>query len=296
MPKELVFVILTCLTRRNFLEAAAAFAAFSNLPRAHAAWDEERAVEPPPIDEFFVVPLRVHILTSIDVEELNCTLSDEDVGRILKKANGVWRVAGVHWGLETIIREPAARQGRFKLAQNPDGSAPLPVYRIVLPEDTRAFEGVHVYFIHKFPVNGVHMGGDFVIVQDAARLKPVEGGIDEPIPRVVSHELGHFLGLPHRQDRTNLLASGTTGVLLNTKEIQTARANAEKAKGAIKAVDLEKAVAEAKAKDKPEIAQRCSRWKKDVYQSEPVKLESPPKKGEPDAEKKAAPQDDPAFV
>jgi hypothetical protein len=72
-------------------------------------------------------------------------------------------------------------------------------------------------------VNGVYMARDAIFVQDSARLETVPGGIDEPLPRVTSHEIAHGLGLPHRQARTNLMASGTTGTSLNAAEIETAR-------------------------------------------------------------------------
>lgn len=41
--------------------------------------------------------------------------------------------------------------------------------------------------------------------------------------RTTAHEICHQLGLPHRQDSTNLLASGTTGWTLNAAEIATVR-------------------------------------------------------------------------
>ncbi len=49
-----------------------------------------------------------------------------------------------------------------------------------------------------------------------------------PLPRVTSHEIGHALSLNHRQDRTNLMASGTTGFSLNEAEIKAAREMAAK--------------------------------------------------------------------
>lgn len=44
--------------------------------------------------------------------------------------------------------------------------------------------------------------------------------------RTTAHEIAHQLGLPHRQDSTNLMASGTTGWTLNNAEIDTMRKNA----------------------------------------------------------------------
>ena len=186
---------------------------------------------PPPADQFMVIPLRVHVLTG-DAPEVDCKLTDADVGRIVGKVNRVWSVAGVYFGLESIVREPASRLDQFKRVRDEIGAAPLGLFRILRPDDSRVFDGLHVYYVHKLPVNGVYMGEDYAIVQETAKLREVEGGIDEPVPRVTSHELGHALGLPHRQNRTNLMASGTTGTLLNEAEVKVAREKAPTIKGA----------------------------------------------------------------
>ena len=185
----------------------------------------------PPFDDFLVIPLRVHVLTATDLPEIDCKLTDDDVARVIKKANRVWHRAGIHWGLESVRREPANHQDEFRATREGEGPRGLGLYRTLVPDGSREFDGLHVYYIHAFPVNGVWMGTNFAIVQETARLRPVEGGIDEPVPRVTAHELGHALGLPHRQDRTNLLASGTTGTLLNTDEVDVTRKKARRVKG-----------------------------------------------------------------
>jgi hypothetical protein len=214
------------------------------LARAAVADDKSPDVTaPPPAEQFVIVPLRVHVLAG-DAPEVECKLADADVSRILGKVNRVWSVAGVHFGLESIVREPAANADEFKRVRDQIGSAPLGLYRILRPDNTRAFEGLHVYYVHKMPVNGVWMGEDFAFVQETAKLHEVEGGIDEPVPRVTSHELGHALGLPHRQDRTNLMASGTTGTLLNEAEVKVTREKALKVKGAMSYADCVKRAGE----------------------------------------------------
>jgi hypothetical protein len=209
---------------------------------------------PPPAAQFLIVPLRVHVLTG-DAPEVDCKLTDPDLRRILGKMNRVWSVAGVHFGLESIVREPAAKVDEFRRVRDEIGSAPLGLYRVLRPEDTRASDGLHVYYVHQMPVNGVWMGEDFAFVQETAKLREVEGGIDEPLPRVTSHELGHALGLPHRQDRTNLMASGTTGTLLNEAEVKVAREKATKVKGALTYGECVKRSA---------ADERCKRWESEI--------------------------------
>jgi hypothetical protein len=104
------------------------------------------------------------------------------------------------------------------------------------------------------------MGSNFAVVQETARLREVEGGIDEPIPRVTAHELGHALGLPHRQDRTNLLASGTTGTLLNAREVEIVRAKAPTIPGCVSVPALREAASAEEGRGDIEKARRYRGW------------------------------------
>ena len=189
--------------------------------------------------DFLVLPLKVYRLKSAEVPEIDCrTLSDDDIRRVVAKANVIWSAAGIHWRLVSIEDIPAENTGRFRLVGIADDkfddadpankpvkdSLPHTIFRRVIPELTRSDANAYrVHYVHDFDVNGVYFGSREAMVKETAALRKVKDGVDEPLPRVTSHELGHALGLPHRQDTFNLMASGTTGTLLNAAEIDKAR-------------------------------------------------------------------------
>jgi hypothetical protein len=167
-------------------------------------------------DDFLLVPVRVHLLQSRQVDALHCRLTEADVRRVFGKANRIWNKAGIALHLESIRTETAIGTEGF------DGSR-LEDFKPTRPAGGLAPGMLHVYYVHELPTNGVYMGPDAIFVKDTAALRRVKGGVDEPLPRVTSHEIGHALGLVHRQNRINLMASGTTGWSVNDEEVGTVR-------------------------------------------------------------------------
>ena len=173
-------------------------------------------------DDFIIAPVRVHLLRAPDGHSAGCQLKGADVDRIFRKANGIWHKAGIHLWIESIVDEQSDIDAMRKSEKSANPEVLLPLR----PKSSLAASLFHVYYIGDMPPNGIYIRRDGIFVKESALLRKVDGGIDEPLPRVTAHELGHAMGLPHRQDTTNLLASGTTGTLLNEAEIALARRTA----------------------------------------------------------------------
>jgi hypothetical protein len=175
-------------------------------------------------EDYLLAPLRVHLLKAKDFPRVQTTLTGTDINRILGKLNGVWAQAGLQFYVESLVTEEANEpEIHAESAIQANRSALLGLR----PKDSFISNLFHVYYLKELPMNGIYFP-EGIFVKDTASLRPVAGGLDEPLPRVTSHELGHALSLSHRQDTTNLMASGTTGRWLNHEEVQQARAVALK--------------------------------------------------------------------
>ena len=193
-------------------------------------------------DDFFIAPLRVHLLSASNAPNVHTTLKDADLTRILAKINGIWSQAGLTFHLESLVREEAANQQLNPVLGTPND---LQLLLALRPEGTRDTNLFHLYYVKSFTANGVYLG-EAMFVKDTASLREVPGGIDEPIPRVSSHELGHALTLMHHTNDFHLLARGTTGTNFDAAEITQARAAAEKLPWIRKASDVWKQAEESR--------------------------------------------------
>ena len=110
----------------------------------------------PAYDDFIVVPLRIHVLGSKTLKLADCTIEDAAVSKAAVAINAIWSKAGIHFGLESIIRGEAVQVERFKAVvdlnqgQIPNADA----FAYLLPASSRAFDGLHVYLFHLITAAG----------------------------------------------------------------------------------------------------------------------------------------------
>ena len=182
------------------------------------------------------LPVRVHLMTSDTVSELQCSFTDDELRAQFAAVNVIWAQAGIVWEIESIVREPVAiSEGYRELlasAATPDRRVTNrhEVLRRLLPEKNKLDPGFNVYLVDDL---GAVIGGVYYSRQ-LAIFSGRFGPTGEQRPSVLAHELGHSLNLSHASDKdtTNLMSRGGANptqmlaTYLNTEQIETARKQA----------------------------------------------------------------------
>ena len=195
----------------------------------------ESAPTGPELDEDGGIHLemRLHLLQSSELEALDATLTDDEVGEVIQAVNEVWSQAGVVWQIEQIVREPALNPDFFRQVLNDPFGNPASAVAAVLPKENIRPDIWNVFLIRDFggALGGVYLLRDRVVV--AAELDPTGNrDLSGGTARILAHELGHSLGLEHVPciATGNLMAAGCprgTRTRLEPFQIQISRQQAE---------------------------------------------------------------------
>ena len=177
--------------------------------------------------------VRMHLVQSDQLDELNVRLSDAEVSELLAAVNETWSQAGVVWSLESIVREDARNESLFQSALTDPNVSPVSVLTSVLSAENLRLGIWNVFMIRDFggEFEGVYLGDERVVVIaeiDRSGQRDIDGGMS----RTLAHELGHSLTLFHVEcaGQGNLMAPECllgTRTLLDANQIARARVWAE---------------------------------------------------------------------
>lgn len=166
------------------------------------------------------LPVKVHLVHSAAHPGLQSTLQAADVRAIFAEVNAIWQQGGIRFELKGVDAVQALDIAPRRWLQRDRDWV-----KSALPTQQFSLAAIDLCIVRKMGPNGFFYG-EPVVVSETPEFTKVKGGADNAVARVTAHELGHVLGLQHREDRTNLMASGRNGISLNQEEIQAARQRA----------------------------------------------------------------------
>jgi hypothetical protein len=141
--------------------------------------------------------VRVHLLSS-EFPPLSTELTEDEVATVFRRVNAIWQQALIRWEIESIIREDALNSDAFAAILRGDLRASDDVIASVLPRENLLSGDWDVFLI--LSLGGIAGGIYFPGIPAAlsAELDP-EGRreLSGATARILAHELGHSLSLPH---------------------------------------------------------------------------------------------------
>lgn len=235
----------------------ASFAFSKPLPPAEVAKLTEI---PKDSDGIIRLPLRVYIITDIELEQKGVRMSSwvapMDIDRVvLPEINRIWKAAGIEWSIESVLEQAAAdvanREEAITYIQNAKRDAAgksdpkrMPLIHAFCDKENRHPAIHNLYF---FPYLGqtsqgnARNRGNFAVIgvwtdKPSRAFRPPEKFIlveEAPfkigsIGRTCAHELGHNLGLVHPDSATQtqfgrLMGGRKPGCDLTPEEVKLAR-------------------------------------------------------------------------
>lgn len=167
------------------------------------------------------LPVRVHLVQSSTMPDMHTSLVEADIRLIFRGVNKIWEQAAIRLEIESIVKTSATMMApEMRLKSESERVKSMISKAKFSPGD------LDICYVRDVTPNGFYYG-EPMVVKETAKLKTVQGGRAEQLLRVTSHEIGHALGLQHRDDASGLMHPGVAGLLLNQVEVATARRTAQ---------------------------------------------------------------------
>jgi hypothetical protein len=141
------------------------------------------------------LPLRVHLLSS-RLGPIDATLDDAQVEALIGRVNEIWSQADIVWEIESITRESAEAEDQVEatlLAGTPLSGG---LIAAILPRGRLFAGGWDAFIVRDLASAGAAPGVFFPTVPAVVSSEVDPAGLDDP-GRILAHELGHSLTLPH---------------------------------------------------------------------------------------------------
>ncbi len=156
------------------------------------------------------LPVRVHILSSTKIANLDSNLTDIQISQLFQAVNKIWKRAHIVWEIESIMRRAATNERKYLNAvriKSNKSSKKRSVLPSVCATDQWLDHGWNVCIIKRFSKNA---GGIYINRRGFPPLVifAERSPRGELRPEVLAHELGHSLGLPHASKYPDNLMTG----------------------------------------------------------------------------------------
>lgn len=154
-----------------------------------------------------------------------------EVWELMERVNEIWSQAEVLWEIEAITREFVRFEDELEAVLLAGRELSPGVLAAILPRGRLFEEGWDVFLIHDMARAGGSPGIYFTFLPAAVSSEVDPAGLNDP-GRILAHELGHSLTLPHVSCASagNLMAANCAShdrTRLSTGQIDQARAQAK---------------------------------------------------------------------
>ncbi len=175
--------------------------------------------------------VRVHLLSS-EFAPLSTELTEDEVATVFTRVNAIWQQALIRWEIESILREDALNSDAFAAILRGDRPVSDDVIASVLPRENLLTGDWDVFLI--LSLGGIAGGIYFPGIPAALSAELDPDGRREltgATARILAHELGHSLSLPHVPCTAagNLMSPGcpaTDRTRLTDSQVEAARQQA----------------------------------------------------------------------